>query len=330
MQREGGQKSGPGELMVDISVVIPAYNVAAYVGATLNSLLRQQDADFEIILADDGSTDPTFKIVEAYAAKFAAVGRRFVPLSGRRGSSGAARNAAMEQAQGRLVCFVDADDVLHPGALARLERALGDHPDADLAFPLCRHVDMVGNPTGVTSSVSQDRFDARDLLLDNPIHTTTAVTVRRERAEAVGPFDTGLPACIELDYWIRVAGARPAAILAVRDVLVDYRTRPGQITGDWRRMRRGLERVAARAVEAGFVHPSVIEAPSRPPNVLVWATAAYKNGDYRAARRLTRELWRKSPGFALRDPHARTRTLASLATMLPAPLHDWIRIRYNG
>lgn len=318
-------------MMPKTSVIIPAHNVEPYVGETLASVHKQTASDYEVIVVDDGSTDATAAIVESWQPSFAeSSGKSLALLRREQGGAGAARNDALDRAQGEFLCFVDADDLLHAEALEKLVTFLESEPSLDFVFPFCRHVDRNGRPLGVVSTNSRTRYDARDLLFANPIHTGTGVTIRRQRAEAAGRFDPSLPACIDLDYWIRVAGYRTNNIAALPQVLVDYRLRPGQITGDWRRMRKGWEMMSARAERAGLGLSGKACDAALARNALVWSTAAYKHGEMASARRLALEFWRRDFAFALTDSHARIRTAACLASLLPRPVHDWIRARYQG
>ena len=114
-----------------------------------------------------------------------------------------------------------------PTALKTLADMLESDPSLDLVFPLCRYIDQLGHPTGVVSGKdNRSHFSARDIVFATPIHTGTGVRIRRERAQATGRFDTSLPGCIDIDYWIRVVGHRDGNIAAQRQILVDYRTRP--------------------------------------------------------------------------------------------------------
>lgn len=315
--------------MVDISIIVPAHNVAEYVAQTLDSLLMQDDIVFEVLAIDDGSTDGTLDILNSHGQRFQDRGISYRVIAQPQGGAGSARNAGLRQATGRLIGFLDADDLLHPGALAALAEEM-DRVGYDLAFPRCRHVDAEGTPTGVTSGARKNRYSAADLIIDNPIHSGSGVVVRAERAAQTGLFDTELPACIDLDYWVRLTEGRGGAIGVLDAVLVDYRTRPGQITGNWRRMRTGWEAVVAAAVRRGKIESSAIGRTAKARNLLVWATAAYKNGDFADARRLMAECWRTDPAFALRDGHARIRLVAVLTSLLPGSLHHTLRARFNG
>ena len=124
-----------------ISVVMPAYNAAAYLPATVRSVLRQTFRDIELLVIDDGSTDDT-----AAAAVDAARGdaRLRVISPGVNQGRSAARNLGIDEARGDWVCPTDADDLWARGRLAALVRAAH-------RFPLA---------TAVTDDVMGFRIDA--------------------------------------------------------------------------------------------------------------------------------------------------------------------------
>jgi len=314
----------------EISVIVPAYNVAPYISETLDSVLRQDKAAFELILIDDGSTDDTLAIMRDYQKRFACLDRRCLVVTQNRGGAGAARNEGMRLASGQYFCFLDADDILYPDALSLLAAQLRDETGCDLVFPLCRHIDRNGMPTGVVSKADGTRYSAEDLLANNPIHSGSGVVLQANRAREVGLFDTTLPACIDVDYWVRICEGRGSSIRAVDRILVDYRARPGQLTGNWRRMRNGRERVIENARSRGICGDRAFTKSARARSRLLWATAAYKTKDYSSARRLMLECWLQDPMFAVKDWHARVRTAAVLTTILPRKLHRLIETWFNN
>src|SRR5205085_1624302 len=98
--------------MPEISVVIPAYNAGRTISAALASVFAQTYRDFEVIVVDDGSTDDTPERVDEWAD-------RLVSIRQPNGGPGRARNEAIARARGRLVAFLDADDVWLPRKLER-------------------------------------------------------------------------------------------------------------------------------------------------------------------------------------------------------------------
>lgn len=111
-----------------ISVIVPVYNVASYLPACIDSILAQTLADFELLLVDDGSTDGSGDICDDYACRDA----RVTVLHQANAGPSAARNAALDVAQGEYVAFVDSDDVVHSRYLELLHSFIADADDVDV------------------------------------------------------------------------------------------------------------------------------------------------------------------------------------------------------
>jgi len=108
-----------------VSVIIPAYNGAAFLPEAIDSVLAQDYEPLEILVVDDGSTDDTHDVLRPYAPRI----RYFYQEN--RGPS-AARNLGIERARGDLIAFLDADDRWLPGKLAAQVAALGTQSAAAL------------------------------------------------------------------------------------------------------------------------------------------------------------------------------------------------------
>lgn len=101
--------------MIRFSVIIPVYNVAAYLRECLDSLVSQTFSDWEAVCVDDGSTDESGEILKEYAAKDGRI-RLFHQSNG---GAAAARNRALKEAQGEYICFLDGDDIFHKDFLEK-------------------------------------------------------------------------------------------------------------------------------------------------------------------------------------------------------------------
>ena len=113
-----------------ISVIIPVYNKAEYIGGCLEGLLQQDFDDFEVICVCDGSTDNSAEICDEWAAK----DQRIRTIHKENGGVTAARRRGVEEAQGQYLMFVDADDKLLPGALKTMYQAIEQsHADEVIA-----------------------------------------------------------------------------------------------------------------------------------------------------------------------------------------------------
>src|SRR5437867_126575 len=113
---------------IAVSVIVPTYNRAATLAQSLESILGQSCSDFELIVADDGSTDDTAAVLARYGGRV-----RVLRLEHR--GVAAARNAALAAALGECVAFHDSDDVALPDRLAVQCRQLGGR--AELGAVMC-------------------------------------------------------------------------------------------------------------------------------------------------------------------------------------------------
>lgn len=119
-----------------LSVIVPVYNVECYLHECIDSVLRQDFTDFELILVDDGSPDRCGEICDDYAAR----DRRVRVIHQSNGGLSAARNAGLEMASGDYIAFIDSDDFVAPDFFSRAIQALEGHPDADLVeMPVILH-----------------------------------------------------------------------------------------------------------------------------------------------------------------------------------------------
>lgn len=111
-----------------ISVIIPLYNKEKSIAQTLDSVLGQKCADFEVVIVNDGSTDNSYSIAKEYVAK----DNRIHLFKQSNGGPSKARNTGVKQAKGEWILFLDADDELLPGALATFEKYAQSWPEADM------------------------------------------------------------------------------------------------------------------------------------------------------------------------------------------------------
>lgn len=233
-----------------ISVIIPAYNTAAYIAETLSSVVSQTFTNFEIIVVNDGSPDTTD--LEAALAPFAARIRYFVQPN--RGLS-AARNVGIAAAQGDLVAFLDSDDVWEPDYL---EHQLAVLERDDLAV-VYSNATTFGDPLRA-GRLFMDMHPSSgpvsiESLVTQRCNVMVSVLARRQALKAAGLFDESLRSSEDFDLWLRVvhAGGR---IGYHRRSLVRSRLRPESLSADGVSMCRHIVRVLDKAARELHLTPA--------------------------------------------------------------------------
>jgi len=227
-----------------VSVVVPCHNLGVFLDEAVASVLAQTFDDVEIVVVDDGSTDPeTCRLLETYRRPKT----RVVRIE-HRGLPGA-RNAGLAQTRGRYVCMLDADDVLEPEMLARSVAALDGDPSVAFVSHWLR---AYGDETWEWRPVSCTLPALLDMNTVNG-----AALVRRAALEAIGGFDeTFVDGCEDWDLWISlVERGYPGIILP--EFLFRYRRRAGSMSrtmmqGD--RHPRLYQRLAAKHAASYEAH----------------------------------------------------------------------------
>jgi glycosyltransferase involved in cell wall biosynthesis len=201
-----------------ISVLVPCYNLGAYLDEAVESALAQEHDNLEILVVNDGSTDPeTNRLLADYRRP-----KTRVFQSENRGPAGA-RNLALAHATGDYLCALDADDRLAPGYFARAAPMLDADPS--LAF-VSSWLQMFGAEETLWK---QERCDLPALLAECTV--CTAALVRKQAADAVGGFDESLPAFgyEDWDFWISIVEKGFRGVI-LPEVFFYYRRRPGSVS----------------------------------------------------------------------------------------------------
>jgi glycosyltransferase involved in cell wall biosynthesis len=230
-----------------VSVIIPTYNRAGIVQASIESVLQQTYPNVEVVVVDDGSSDDTRRVVESYGEPVRYVYQQNAGVS-------AARNTGFARARGEFVALLDSDDQFLPWKLEAQVRVLREHPEAGMvwtdmtavnehggvleekylrtfydAHALARieevfdHAGPLGRvwsdaPAAATAPVyTGDIFS--QMLLGNLVHTSTVV-VRRDRLRSVGGFDTTLVHSGEdYEFHLRTCSHGPVAFIDAPSLL---------------------------------------------------------------------------------------------------------------
>ena len=279
-----------------VSVVIPAFNSADSIAATIASVLAQTYRPLEIIVVDDGSTDDTLAVAQAISPA-ARVWRQA------NAGPASARNRGIREARGELLAFLDADDGWLPEKLALQVPLLLERPEVGLVHTDVTFFDPHSDREW-SADVGRAQFvgHCTAAFLNHNRVLASSVLMRRALLEQTGLFDEQFVGTEDYDLWLRLSRLCEFAYLDLP--LVRYRFQAGSLSSHSDRMRAGELGVVRKALAtmqseakpgtwAGW-EPSRVRLRLRDLN---WdlGYAAYEAGDYPRARQYLRDCLRQSP-----------------------------------
>lgn len=310
-----------------VSVVMPIYNGAAYLAASIDSVLDQTLTDFELILVDDGSTDATAEIIARYAAQ----DPRVRPLAKANSGIADTLNQGLAVATGDWVARLDSDDLMVPERLERQLAFVAANPDLIAAGSYYEIIDPAGRSHGSRMPLPRTRDELdRFLAAREPLSFLhPSMIYRRQAALDLGGYYRHAEPAEDVDLFARML-ATGAPILIQPEILLRYRVHSNAISA--RTATRQFMGVcwvyhnfyAARDGEPTLSYDAFIERARHRPlgERLALKTRLLSDGLYRryatalVADRRTAAFAYLALASALRPAKAIRRALRSL---LPAP-----------
>lgn len=219
------------------SVVIPTYNRAEKLRRSVQSVLDQSFGDFELLVMDDGSTDSSREVIEAFGDD--RIRYDWAPNSG---GPATPRNRGLDAARADWVCFLDADDIWYPTKLETVGRTIKSAPGLDA---VCHDEMLSVLATGMKSLLRHGPNAAdmyRTMLLEGNRVSTSAVTVRRAFLQRHGlRFNESRDYVIieDFDLWLRMA-LHGATFRFISEPLGEYLIEDDNLTGHSLRHRQNL------------------------------------------------------------------------------------------
>lgn len=187
-----------------ISIVIPSYNKADYIGKTLESIINQNYPCLEIIIQDGGSTDGSIDLIKKFAKKYPQI---IIWVSGKDGGQLDAINQGLCKATGHLLTYINADDVYQKGALLSMGKAFIAHPQALWLTGLGDIIDK--NDKQISAWVTGYKnillkINSYWLLLLVNYITQPATFISKEAYIQYGPFSGTKKYVMEYDLWLKL------------------------------------------------------------------------------------------------------------------------------
>jgi len=182
-----------------ISVIVPAYNAEKTILETIESVLQQTFADFELIVINDGSQDATLELVSGI------LDPRLQVFSFPNAGLAASRNRGVARAQGEYISFIDADDLWRADKLELQLQALQANPEAAVAYSWTDCIDEAGEflRSGSHISVSGDVY--AKLLVQNFLENGSNVLICKQALIKIGDSDESLAAGQDRELFLRLA-----------------------------------------------------------------------------------------------------------------------------
>jgi glycosyltransferase involved in cell wall biosynthesis len=185
---------------VQVSVILPTYNRAHFLHAAVTSVLSQNITGFELIVVDDGSKDNTQAVMGTFSDP------RLVLITQKNGGRSQARNRALSQAKGKLIAFLDSDDLYLPGKLALQIEYMNAHPDVGMIYTSAYCIDHAGNPLPENYVASVSGWIYKSIAFFRPVTITLpTVMLRRELFDVAGSFDENMHRFEDTDMWRRLS-----------------------------------------------------------------------------------------------------------------------------
>jgi glycosyltransferase involved in cell wall biosynthesis len=208
--------------MARISVIIPCFNRGHLIGRAIESVLTQSIDDFELLVVDDGSSDDTREIIQAFEDSRI----EYIRHETNRGAS-AARNRGVAQAKGEFIAFLDSDDAW---LASKLEKQLASFDAGSsrlgIVYTLFEKIGWHYEP-----QVRRWQGDIRDrILVNNCVGTASTPMIRRRCFDVSGGFDESLRGSEDWDLWIRMA--EDWEFKCIPEVLVHYYPQSVSLTAD--------------------------------------------------------------------------------------------------
>lgn len=218
-----------------VSVIIPTYNQAKYLTTALESIFAQTYPLLEVIVVNDGCSDETTSILQAYESRIQVIEQENCGLP-------AARNRGFLASHGHYVYFFDSDDQTHPDFIQTVVNFLDHHPEYGLAYSAWKQIDSNGFPLNEVHPNREGNL--LEAILTREIFFFSSMSIiQREWLQKVDLYDESLHWSDDADLWLRLSNSG-CQFGYIDQPLVNYRVHRESMSGqvkpvqidDWHRV----------------------------------------------------------------------------------------------
>lgn len=235
-----------------ISIIMPTYNAALFIGQAIESVLGQSYQNWELIIVDDASPDNTESIVQRYSDP-----RIRYQKVARIGHPAGVRNAGLRMAQGEFIAFLDADDLYFPKTLEKLSNVLLENQRLTAVYGFAFNIDEQGKPLpsaipliprphaapGESAYYPAGNYNHSwyNILTDNISCLLSSLMLRREAWEQVGFFNETLSGAEDYEFYVRLFLHDYDGVAVIHDYIYQYRIHLSSLTKAPEHCNRVLE-----------------------------------------------------------------------------------------
>lgn len=213
-----------GNNLPKISIIMPVFNGAKYIGKAIESVVRQDYPDFELFIKDGDSTDETVKIIKQYAKKYP---RRISWISKKDKGQTDAINYGIKKVTGDIIAYLNADDKYKPGAFKIVGKYFSRHPDKNWVIGKCDIIDSDDKKTRSWITAYKNfwmNFDSYQLLLIMNYISQMSVFWKRQAGQKSGFFDENEHYVMDYKYWLGLYKDSPPG--KINKELASFRVSP--------------------------------------------------------------------------------------------------------
>ncbi|MGI0116033.1 glycosyltransferase family 2 protein [Zooshikella sp. RANM57] len=319
-----------------VSVVMPVYNVEAFVANAISSVLKQTYNDFELIIINDCSPDNSIQVCE----RFKDPRIKIVHHTQNRGLAGA-RNTGIRNSQGKFIAFLDSDDLWHPNKLLRHVQHLTENPNIGLSFSRSAFIDANGKPNHCYQMPKLKNINSGYIFCRNPVGNGSAPVIRRETLNAIAfdhihdniiercYFDPTLRRSEDIECFLRIALTTCWEIEGIPEPLTLYRLNAEGLSAQLYKQLESWEKVAEKTRNYAPLFSSQWEKIARAYQLRYLARQAIRLKDGSAAVKLTHQALKNHILMIVHEP-TRTITTIGAAYLLKCLPFLYKRIEYHA
>ena len=314
-----------------VSVVMPVYNVQAFVKEAIQSVLDQSFLHWELIIVNDCSTDRSLLLCQTFRDHRI----RIVNHPHNKGLA-AARNTGVRHAIGRYVAFLDSDDRWHPDKLRLHINHLDANPAVGISFSRSSFIDYLGQPIHCYQMPQLTNITPAHLLCRNPVGNGSAPVLRREaltdiRFQALNHsedyscyFDENFRQSEDIECWLRILATTSWKMEGIPEPLTFYRLNHGGLSANLLKQLESWEKMVEKARRFAPKLLKRHERHARGYQLRYLARQAIRLGDGAMAVKLCNKALVTAPGILT---HETGRTLCTVAAaylqwLLPTSLYS--------